>query len=34
MFPAAVLHRLLVLALFPVHPVPAWINPLALETFA
>jgi hypothetical protein len=34
MLPVAVLHLVLVLALFPVQPVPTWIYPEELVTFA
>jgi hypothetical protein len=34
MLPVAVLHRVFVFVLFPVHPVPAWIYPDELVTFA
>jgi hypothetical protein len=34
MLPVEVLHRVLVLVLFPVQPVPTWIYPEELVTFA
>jgi len=34
MLPVAVLHLLFVFVLLPVQPVPTWMKPFALVTFA